>query len=986
MSTSNRLSLLLAGCLVATSGTVMAAKKSAHTGAEYSLQTQSGVQPRVHKMVDWGKTPRAAARAFANFKAEFGQKWRASWDTVTGVPSRMFGPGLIAPGSVDLPSVAEGYAISVLSRHIALLAPGAKLSDFRMVSNHLGNKMRSVGFFQYHNGVRVIGGQLSFRFKNDRLFVIASEALPNVKVGSGRSVGDQAARSAATAWILTDAGGEATARAGVTGPVVLPIIGKGRVVGYHNVVVASVDARVPLGRWDVYIDAMTGKTIARRQTLVFATGTVNFNAPIRRPTSDRQDYPATDASFLRADASGLNTNGSGIVSWPEASPLSVTVRALGKYAEVHNTNGDDVTETLTLQADSSVTWDQTGDEEKDAQLAAFIHTNIVKEYARGIHPQLSWINDRLDVFVNINDDCNAYYDGDSINFFLSSSDCANTARLADVVYHEFGHAFHNESIIPGVGSGDGAFGEGQADYLAATIVNDAGMGRGFFHSNEALRHLDPLGREYVWPDDVGEIHGTGRIFGGTMWDLRKALIITHGESAGVTMTDQLYLAAIQRSSGIPSSYVEVLAADDDNGDLTDGTPNECDINEAFARHGLRTVPAELTSGLGLEAVNNDGYNVSFRVTGLRSACGDALASATLEWRVRGKADTGSTLTAVENAGAYDVTIPSQPNGTVVQYKVTLELADGGVTSLPDNPADPWYEFFVGEVVPLYCTDFETDPLADGWTHAATSGNNDDWEWGVPMGKSGDPSAAFSGNNVIGNNLGSGDSGDYAADYRVELISPEIDIANYSDVRIQYRRWLNVEDGYFDKASIYVNDNLAWQNADSDQGNDSSVHHTDAEWRFHDVPISSVISGTKTIRVKFDLNTDRGLHLGGWNIDDFCVVAFAGSICGDGEVTGAEECDDGAANSDANADACRTDCRFAYCGDGVVDAGEECDDANGDETDECASDCMPPGGGDDGGGGCCSASDGQSQTGTLLLSLLVGLLLFRRRQFATASRS
>ena len=51
------------------------------------------------------------------------------------------------------------------------------------------------------------------------------------------------------------------------------------------------------------------------------------------------------------------------------------------------------------------------------------------------------------------------------------------------------------------------------------------------------------------------------------------------------------------------------------------------------------------------------------------------------------------------------------------------------------------------------------------------------------------------------------------------------------------------------------------------------------------------------------------------------------LCGDGVVTAGEACDDGADNSDAVADACRTDCTLARCGDLVIDAGEECDDAN-----------------------------------------------------------
>ena len=54
----------------------------------------------------------------------------------------------------------------------------------------------------------------------------------------------------------------------------------------------------------------------------------------------------------------------------------------------------------------------------------------------------------------------------------------------------------------------------------------------------------------------------------------------------------------------------------------------------------------------------------------------------------------------------------------------------------------------------------------------------------------------------------------------------------------------------------------------------------------------------------------------------------------------EECDQGAANSDAPNAGCRTDCTLPACGDGVVDAGEECDDANGVARDGCTACRLP----------------------------------------------
>ena len=60
-------------------------------------------------------------------------------------------------------------------------------------------------------------------------------------------------------------------------------------------------------------------------------------------------------------------------------------------------------------------------------------------------------------------------------------------------------------------------------------------------------------------------------------------------------------------------------------------------------------------------------------------------------------------------------------------------------------------------------------------------------------------------------------------------------------------------------------------------------------------------------------------------------------CGDGDVIGDEECDDG--NLD-DGDGCSSTCRIeaAVCGDGNRDASEQCDDGNNDDGDGCAADC------------------------------------------------
>lgn len=854
-----------------------------------ALELQSGTVARDARTVTWDRVPQQARVAWNAFVHDAGPVWRASWDDATRVPSRLYGPGIAAPGTVANPALAESYARTMLGKHLALLAPGSAVADFELVANDLDAGMRTVAFAQNHRGLRVHSGQVSFRFKNDRLFVIGSEALPRVDVAMPDVwVADAQAMKQARAWVLeVDALGAVATTAHATGvsePFILPIIASGGVHAYHVVREVTVEGKQPLGRWAVYVDAQTGQPIARRQTLMFASGALELDAPERYPGGGRSIYPARFLDLV-VDGEAQITGEDGSFSWPDGAPAQIAAQAVGPLVRVVNDAGSLAEQLFTVNDGSVATWSMPDDEYVDAQVSGFVHADKVKQHVRGIAPSFSWLDNQLKTTVNINDVCNAYSDGYTINFFRSGGGCANTARIADVVYHEFGHALHLQSLIPGAGEFEGALSEGASDYLAATITGDPGTARGFFHSSQPLRHIDPSDGERAWPHDlVGEVHADGLIIAGALWDMRKEMVEKLGELEGAAYADHLFYQGLRRAVDMPSMYLEVLAADDDDGDIDNGTPNVCEINRAFGAHGLRALSLEATS-YDIVPPDQDGYDVSVSIRGLFEQCeGESVSSALLTWQRREGAQIGSTITMDEVAsGDFIGTIPEQDPGQVIQFNVVMALNGAPSIEYPANPADPRYEFFVGDVVKLYCTDFETDPAADGWTHALDVGEAqegaDDWEWGRPNGspQNGDPLEAFSGTKVFGNDLAlaSNYDGNYQPDKINSALSPVVDVQGYEHVRLQYRRWLNVEDGFYDRASIYANGAKVWSNLNSNQGNNSTTNHTDFEWRFHDVDLSDHVSDG-TMQVKFEIQSDSGLQLGGWTLDDFCIVAYAKS--------------------------------------------------------------------------------------------------------------
>ena len=88
-----------------------------------------------------------------------------------------------------------------------------------------------------------------------------------------------------------------------------------------------------------------------------------------------------------------------------------------------------------------------------------------------------------------------------------------------------------------------------------------------------------------------------------------------GEEAGFDAVMPIFVNGLRGGPTIPTVFDEFVLADDDNGDLSDGTPNQCLLIEAFARHGLGP-----NGGAGLyslthtplpnQVANGNGYEVA----------------------------------------------------------------------------------------------------------------------------------------------------------------------------------------------------------------------------------------------------------------------------------------------------------------------------------------------------------------------------------------
>ena len=575
--------------------------------------------------------------------------------------------------------------------------------------------------------------------------------------------------------------------------------------------------------------------------------------------------------YMRVASSAGNThtdvNGDFVIPYTGTSNVDLTFEYRGTYCRVYNQSGATYSFTQSFApgvADDAIL--NVGKTQHDtAHANAYRCVNDFRDWVKEIDPSDTHVDFQMRANVNINSDCNAYYDGSSINFYTSGSGCVNTA-FSTVVAHEEGHWTND---LYSSGNGPDGFGEGAADVWAMYLYDTVEVGSNFCGPGCGIRRGD--NNKQFCGDNSGGCHGgvhaNGEVLMGALWKVRDNLNTSLGNDAGDLLSDTLLLAWFNayNDSQIHSIIEEHwLALDDDDGNIGNGTPNYQEINDGFLAQGFPGFDLNYIS-ISHTALNDtqneSGYTINADMV---PEFGNAVTSATVHYMVDGGSEQTVAM-APGTGNGWSATIPGQQSPSTVTYWIS---AEDDLANNQRYPLKSDIDFLVGLRRIIYFTDFETSD-DDGWTHAyggGTSNSHDDWQHDQVYGNGGDPNGAFSGAKVWGNDIGaSGWNGLYQSNVNIRLISPEIDCTGHTDVRLRFARSLAVEKGIYDNAILRVAGTKVWEN-------DANNDHIDGGWTMVDYAAPDA-DNNAAVKLRWDMKSDGGLEFGGWNIDDVMLYTL-----------------------------------------------------------------------------------------------------------------
>ena len=784
-------------------------------------------------------------------------KWFTYFNEYNYKPHRAFGsPIILSNGN----SLEERFLSFVNTNLNDFNIP----QDIVLTRETKNDKYINLDFTQYYNNLEIIDSRIYAKLTLDnKLVAFGLDVFSDISLDVIPLLSEVMAIESASENIISSI----TKKSVEDNLKILPIPVNG-IYEFHLVYVVRVSTQLSHGpaNYICYVDANNGDLLMRMNTVLYEAPP---QANIHVEGEVYSTHPFNPSSVenlinLRVQKGGGNyyTDALGNVNVPGSGNATFSLEGL--FAEVQ-TNGSVPTFNSQL-SNTNVSFDNSNSTIQER--TAFYSVNKIHDHLKSVFPTFTGLDYALETNIDVQGSCNAYYDG-TINFFAEGNGCNATAKIPDVVYHEYGHGINNYRY--GSGMWNGGLNEGYADIWAISLTQSPVLGYGWDISDPSVyvRRYDQDRK--VYPQDlVGEVHADGEIIAGAFWDtylnlndmpqmLNLFKYTFDGAPDGPNGTEGIIYTDV---------LVEVLFADDNDANLTNGTPNDIAIIQAFALHGITLLSNAVIAHSPVSlAPGNIDINISANISATYSW---ALSSANCFYRVNDN-QNWNALSMTANGNNFTTTIPAQSNGNIIAYYISLTDNYGfesGINPQESNVVPlkdanlPYFTMVGYELYNEEDFDFNVgfwqtgDPLDN-----ATTGL---WEIGSPIGSYDDPNSlsgivqtatqhtqngyacAFTGNaSSINDGIGTNDvDGGHTT-----LYSPYFNLSSYTNPAFTYWRW------YTNNPSSGANPGADWwQVLITDDGvNWVYVENTlssDLSWRRNAFRVKDYVNLSSSVQLKF----------------------------------------------------------------------------------------------------------------------------------------
>lgn len=660
--------------------------------------------------------------------------------------------------------------------------------------------------------------------------------------------------------------------------------------------------------WSAWVDDESAAVIEAREALVRCSGgccggpegVATVTGTVRSTTHEGLSPVQPPASTAQRDVR-VDVAGTTIVSGSDGSygvtaggPIVTVTSALsGPFVAI----ADDVDPLPFFSASTSsgsldVVFDDTNSTAHQRDAVHF--TNKAHAFVNDRLPTFGAIDAQITALVNTTSFfvpmCNAVYvpGAHRMEFAAGNATCVPMGTLATIVTHEYGHGFTYLAAGNDMTAVFTPIAEGLADAFAAFIENDSSIAADWLGPGTEARNLDTI-EPFPSPVNAGP-HQRGLTLGGALWAMRAALVQRHGPAAAAAFESDFLSIQLGRLEDEPEALLELLLLDDDDADLTNGTPNSDLFFRVFTleRNVPFPLPIDEISHEGLVSTRDGGPGHTFEV-GVSLLDGTTPAAVVLKVRAVSAAPPAPAEFAVHSmvaagGGKWRVQVPAFPPGTVLEYFFEATDSTGQVHREPTARVDPGFaplEHGSFQVArrnerAFFADDFE---VPSGWiSQGLPSPASDDWQNEVPTSFLLDPPSAASGTRVWGTDLGvgAGFDGRHEVNIATSLTSPPINCVGRTGIHLLYSRWLSIDDRSGARIEVSVGGGAFVEMWRSFDVFGSLV--MDDDWVRHRVDISSIADGQSSVRLRFGLSVGpQARRLGGWNIDDLVLTEERGPL-------------------------------------------------------------------------------------------------------------